>query len=51
MGNSSVAIMTGRLQVAKAVAAGASILIMLPNTDERYLSKPLFENVEANMNE
>ena len=34
------------LQVAKKAKAGSTILAMLPDTGERYLSTPLFEGVE-----
>ena len=38
------------LQVAAAAAKGSTILAMLPDTGERYLSTPLFANVAADMN-
>lgn len=38
-------------QVAERAAAGSVILCMLPDTGERYLSTPLFEGVEADMDE
>ncbi|PCH58435.1 MAG: cysteine synthase A [SAR86 cluster bacterium] len=41
----------GALQVAKTAKAGSTILCMLPDTGERYLSTPLFENIEADMND
>ena len=31
--------------------SGATILCMLPDTGERYLSTPLFDNVEADMSD
>jgi cysteine synthase A len=37
-------------QVAERAPAGAVILCMLPDTGERYLSTPLFEGIEAEMN-
>jgi cysteine synthase A len=37
------------LQVAEQAAEGATILAMLPDTGERYLSSPLFEGVEEVM--
>lgn len=37
------------LQVAAIAPAGAVILAMLPDTAERYLSTPMFENIEAEM--
>ncbi len=40
----------GALQVAKDAPKGATILAMLPDTGERYLSTPLFADVPADMN-
>ncbi len=39
----------GALQVARDAPAGSSILCMLPDTGERYLSTPLFEDIPADM--
>ena len=39
------------LEVAKAAPQGSTILCMLPDTGERYLSTSLFEGVEAEMTE
>ncbi|MBV7393969.1 PLP-dependent cysteine synthase family protein [Mameliella sediminis] len=39
------------MQVAEQAPAGSTILIMLPDTGERYLSTPLFEGVEEGMTE
>lgn len=39
------------MQVAESAAEGATILAMLPDTGERYLSTPLFENIEEGMTE
>ena len=39
------------LKVAAEAPAGSTILCMLPDTGERYLSTPLFENVPAEMTE
>lgn len=39
------------LEVANKAAPGSTILCMLPDTGERYLSTPLFEGVEAEMTE
>ncbi|MEM7741025.1 MAG: cysteine synthase A [Pseudomonadota bacterium] len=39
------------LEVAKKSAPGTSILCMLPDTGERYISTPLFEPFGADMNE
>lgn len=38
-------------QMAEAAPEGSVILCMLPDTGERYLSTPLFENIEADMND
>ncbi len=38
-------------QVAERLPAGSVILCMLPDTGERYLTTPLFESIEAEMNE
>lgn len=42
---------TGALQIAKSAPAGSIILCMLPDTGERYLSTPLFGDIEADMSE
>jgi cysteine synthase len=39
------------VQVAERAPAGSVILCMLPDTGERYLTTPLFEGIEAEMNE
>jgi len=39
------------MEVAKTAKSGESILCMLPDTGERYLSTPLFADVEAEMSE
>ncbi len=44
-GISSGATMSAALQVAKTAPEGSSFLVMLPDTGERYLSTPLFENI------
>jgi cysteine synthase A len=41
----------GALQVASKAPKGATILCMLPDTGERYLSTPLFAEVSPDMNE
>ncbi|MEZ5996309.1 MAG: cysteine synthase A [Hyphomonadaceae bacterium] len=51
VGISSGATFAGALEIAKEAQAGANILCMLPDTGERYLSTPLFENVPADMSE
>jgi cysteine synthase A len=39
------------IQVAQTAPAGSVILAMLPDTGERYLSTPLFEGVEEDMDD
>ena len=49
-GVSSGATFTAAMEVAKTAPAGSNILCMLPDTGERYLSTPLFDNIAAEMN-
>jgi cysteine synthase A len=42
--------LAGALAVAAEAPQGSNILCMLPDTGERYLSTPLFEPIEAEMN-
>jgi cysteine synthase A len=49
VGISSGATFAGALQVAARAKPGATILCMLPDTGERYLSTPLFADVPADM--
>jgi cysteine synthase A len=51
VGITSGATFAGALRVAKEAAQGSTILAMLPDTGERYLSTPLFADVPADMNE
>ena len=51
VGTSSGATFAGALQVAETAPEGSNILCMLPDTGERYLSTPLFENIAEDMNE
>jgi cysteine synthase len=51
VGISAGAAFTAALAVAKTAPAGTSILAMLPDTGERYLSTPLFEDVPVEMTE
>lgn len=44
-GISSGATMNGALQIAAKAKKGSTILAMLPDTGERYLTTPLFENI------
>lgn len=48
-GVSSGAAVAAALQVAETAPPGSTILCMLPDTGERYLSTPLFESVGAEM--
>ncbi|HWO12129.1 MAG TPA: pyridoxal-phosphate dependent enzyme [Polyangiaceae bacterium] len=49
-GISSGAAVAAALKIAETAPAGSTILCMLPDTGERYLSTPLFESVSAEMN-
>jgi cysteine synthase len=49
VGTSSGATFTAALQVAKEAPKGSTILCMLPDTGERYLSTPLFGDIPADM--
>ncbi|MCP4382780.1 MAG: cysteine synthase A [Hyphomicrobiales bacterium] len=51
VGITSGAAFAGALRVAEQAEKGATILCMLPDTGERYLSTPLFAGIEADMNE
>lgn len=49
-GISSGATLAGALQVAADAPEGSNVLCMLPDTGERYLSTPLFDSIEVDMN-
>ncbi len=49
VGTSSGATLSGALKICESAPEGSTILCMLPDTGERYLSTPLFENVPAEM--
>jgi cysteine synthase A len=51
VGITAGATFAGALQVAKDAPAGSTIVAMLPDTGERYLSTPLFADVPADMTE
>jgi cysteine synthase A len=51
VGITAGATFAGALHVAKSAAKGVSILAMLPDTGERYLSTPLFADVPTDMTE
>jgi cysteine synthase A len=50
-GISGGATLSGAFEIAKAARKGAKILAMLPDTGERYLSTPLFEDIAESMTE
>jgi cysteine synthase len=50
VGISSGGTFAGALKIAAEAEKGATILCMLPDTGERYLSTPLFADVSADMN-
>ncbi|MDH3616173.1 MAG: cysteine synthase A [Gammaproteobacteria bacterium] len=51
VGISAGATLAGALAIAEKAEAGSNILCMLPDTGERYLSTPLFEDIPADMTE
>jgi len=51
VGITSGATFAGALRVAADAPKGTNILCMLPDTGERYLSTPLFENIPVDMSE
>ena len=50
-GVSGGATFTAALELAKTAPSGSNILCMLPDTGERYLSTPLFDNIAVEMSE
>jgi cysteine synthase A len=48
-GISGGATFAGAMEIARRAKEGANILCMLPDTGERYLSTPLFEDISADM--
>jgi cysteine synthase A len=50
-GISSGATLAGALKICEEAPAGSTILCMLPDTGERYLSTPLFDEIEVDMND
>eukprot|EP00931_Biecheleriopsis_adriatica_P047300 TRINITY_DN2724_c0_g2_i1.p1 TRINITY_DN2724_c0_g2~~TRINITY_DN2724_c0_g2_i1.p1 ORF type:complete len:375 (+),score=104.23 TRINITY_DN2724_c0_g2_i1:64-1188(+) len=50
-GTSGGATVATALEVAKKAPEGSTILAMVPDTAERYLSTPLFADIDAEMNE
>ncbi|HMA02653.1 MAG: cysteine synthase A [Gemmatimonas sp.] len=51
VGTSSGGTFAGALQVCNDASRGATVLCMLPDTGERYLSTPLFADIPADMTE
>ncbi len=51
VGISAGATFAGALEVAKTAKPGSTILAMLPDTGERYLSTPLFGDIGVDMND
>jgi cysteine synthase A len=51
VGITAGATFAGALEVAKQASPGSTILCMLPDTGERYLSTPLFGDIGADMSE
>jgi cysteine synthase A len=51
VGTSAGATFAGALRVCAEASPGATILCMLPDTGERYLSTPLFADIPADMSE
>lgn len=49
VGISAGATLAGALEIARHAPQGANILCMLPDTGERYLSTPLFEDISSDM--
>jgi cysteine synthase len=51
VGTSSGATLAAALDVARRAPPGSNIVCMLPDTGERYLSTPLFDEIEVDMND
>ena len=51
VGTSSGATFAGALTVCRRRPKGSTVLCMLPDTGERYLSTPLFADIPADMTE
>ena len=49
LGITAGATFAGALQICAEAPQGANVLCMLPDTGERYLSTPLFQDVPADM--
>jgi cysteine synthase len=51
VGVTAGATLTGALKVCETAPEGSTVLCMMPDTGERYLSTPLFENISEAMSE
>ncbi len=51
VGISAGATLAGALKIAETAPEGSNILVMLPDTGERYLSTPLFQDIGVDMSE
>jgi len=51
VGISAGATLAGALKIAEKVPEGTNILCMLPDTGERYLTTPLFDDISIDMSE
>lgn len=51
VGISAGATLAGALKIAETAAQGSNILCMLPDTGERYLTTPLFDDISIDMSE
>ncbi|GIL41018.1 hypothetical protein TMPK1_32550 [Rhodospirillales bacterium TMPK1] len=51
VGITAGAALAGALKLCETAPAGSTILCMLPDTGERYLSTPLFADIQADMND
>jgi cysteine synthase len=51
VGTSSGATLAAALDVARRAPPGSNIVCMLPDTGERYMSTPLFDGIDVDMNE
>ena len=51
VGITAGATFAGALEVCKTAEPGATVLCMLPNTGERYLSTPLFADIGPDMSD
>eukprot|EP00923_Selenidium_pygospionis_P019354 GHVN01033870.1.p1 GENE.GHVN01033870.1~~GHVN01033870.1.p1 ORF type:complete len:399 (+),score=58.57 GHVN01033870.1:1-1197(+) len=50
-GTSGGATLAVGLKIAETAPVGSNILVMIPDTQERYISTPLYDSIQADMNE